>query len=716
MIGVILSLAFLYVEGERTATKLTTTRAVRELTLTEARAGHRVQLCGVVTFTPNPPDAFYLQDASGGIRVVWKDSNRVLRPGMTVRVRGVTTAGAFQPEVVAAPQGVTLDKQMLIAQPLPFNLTREEAYYLDSQYVEVEAVVQRVWVHEPWLKFDLARGHGQIVAYVPKPLGVAVKRAMTWRGAVVRVRGVWQRTNDPRDPSRLLVNAVEAFEVVREPDLPEERPLVNAAELNRFCSDPIRCRLPVRVSGVVTMNQIRSMLYVQDSTGVAHLYFAEPLREIATGQVITVLGFPRAAGTSDPPRVENCILLDCQPSHASGELPLPEPIAATAAEAATGKFDGRVVRLTGVVHSSVRRDKWQTYTLLVDDLTCTVILLGDAEEVKVGSTVEVVGAVTRQPFPNFPRYPFAIFTRPNDLQVLSGPPQPASIPTGWTERRVAYLTAGLLGLLLLAGASATVLRIQARRAAALAERRSAENLILESQLQQAARLGEVGQVASGVAHDFNNLLTIINGCSQMMSEVMTDDPRRAASLAHEITRTVQHASALIRLLMNVSRQKHIEPQPVNLNSVVSDTAALLARVMSEKVSVRVITDPNLPPVLADTALLLQILLNLAVNARDAMPHGGTFTLTTCSPEPGVVRLIAADTGVGMSDEVKARIFERGFTTKGEAKGTGLGLATVKDVVTRLGGQIRFRSEVGRGTEFEIDLPAAPVSRALPLAG
>ncbi|MCS6866917.1 MAG: HAMP domain-containing sensor histidine kinase [Gemmataceae bacterium] len=716
MIGVILSLAFFYADGQRAATKLTTTRAVRELTHNEAQSGHPVHLYGVVTFTTNPPDAFYLQDDTGGIRVVWHDSNRVLRPGMTVRVRGATTAGKFLPEILAAPNGVQLDPRTLAVQPRSFNLTREEAYYLDAQYVEAEAVVQRAWVHEPWLKLDLARGHGQIVAYVPKPLGVTIKRAMGLRGAVVRVRGVWQRTNDPKDPSRLLVNTVDAFEVLQQPDPPQERPLVTAAELNRFCSDPIRCRLPVRVSGIVTMNQIRSMLYVQDATGVAHLYFAEPVHEIATGQVITVLGFPRAAGTSDPPRVENCTLLDRQPTVSTGELPLPEPLAATAAEAASGKLDGRIIRLTGIVHSFTRREKWPTYTLLVDDLTCTVILLGDAQEVPIGSTVEVVGAVTRQPFPNFPRYPFAIFARVNDVKVLTGPPQPVVVTTWWTGPRVAYLTAGLLGLVLLAGATATVLRMQARRAAALAQRREAENALLESQLQQAARLGEVGQVASGVAHDFNNLLTIINGCSQMMSEVMTDDPRRAASLAHEITRTVQHASSLIRLLMNVSRQKQFEPQLVNLNSVVADTAALLARVMSEKVSVRVITDPNLPLVVADTAWLLQIILNLAVNARDAMPQGGTFTLTTCSPEPGVVRLIATDTGVGMTDEVKAHIFERGFTTKGEAKGTGLGLATVKDVVTRLGGQIRFRSEVGRGTEFEIDLPAAPVSRALSLAG
>jgi two-component system, cell cycle sensor histidine kinase and response regulator CckA len=257
----------------------------------------------------------------------------------------------------------------------------------------------------------------------------------------------------------------------------------------------------------------------------------------------------------------------------------------------------------------------------------------------------------------------------------------------------------VLGLLLFTGASATVFRARVRRGAL-------ERGKLEGRLQRAARFEAVGQLAGGVIHDFNNVLTVINGAADELSH-NPNDPAQTTALAGAIGRAGEHGAALTQQLLNVVRQRPPALRPSDLNAAVADTAGTLVRLMGERVAVRVTADPHLPPVLADGALVLQIVLNLAVNARDAMPNGGTFTLATAAPAPGVVRLSATDTGTGMSAGVRDRAFDAGFTTKEADKGTGLGLYIVARAVEALGGTVRVRSEPGRGTTFEIDLPAAP---------
>jgi CheY-like chemotaxis protein/two-component sensor histidine kinase len=229
---------------------------------------------------------------------------------------------------------------------------------------------------------------------------------------------------------------------------------------------------------------------------------------------------------------------------------------------------------------------------------------------------------------------------------------------------------------------------------------------LEGQLKLAAKLEVVGRLAGGIAHDFNNLLTVINGCAQLLEEEIATDPAHATALAAEIQRAGGQAAALTRQLLTFSRQRTVTPHALDLNAVVTEAAQVLVRLMGEKVKIRVVTEPNLPLAMAEASLLAQILLNLAVNARDAMPDGGTLTFSTSLAEPGWVRLTAADTGVGMTDDVKSHIFEPFFTTKDVGKGTGLGLSTVYGIVQTLGGKIRFHSELGRGTTFEVDLPTA----------
>jgi two-component system cell cycle sensor histidine kinase/response regulator CckA len=248
--------------------------------------------------------------------------------------------------------------------------------------------------------------------------------------------------------------------------------------------------------------------------------------------------------------------------------------------------------------------------------------------------------------------------------------------------------------------------------------------MLEEQYHQAQKMEAVGRLAGGVAHDFNNLLTAILGyCQLLLADLDPRDPRRAD--INEIHSAGESAARLTRQLLTFSRKQVVEPRLLDLNDVVTNMRGLLARLIGEDVTIVVNVRPDLAPVTADLGQMEQIVLNLAVNARDAMPNGGTLTIETAnvdldqyyasrhfSVKPGsYVALTISDTGTGMTPEVQRRLFEPFFTTKELGKGTGLGLATVHGIVMRCGGSIGVHSEVGRGTSFNVYLPRGGTSTA-----
>ena len=245
-----------------------------------------------------------------------------------------------------------------------------------------------------------------------------------------------------------------------------------------------------------------------------------------------------------------------------------------------------------------------------------------------------------------------------------------------------------------------------------------DQLRLENEVRQGQKMDAVGQLAGGVAHDFNNLLTAISGYTEFaLTRANDGDPLLHEDL-REIARAADRAAALTQQLLAFSRKQMLQPEVLDVNEIVVNTGGLLKRLIGENITVVSLLDPKLPRARADAGQVEQLLLNLSLNARDAMPRGGTLTIETACilgvAGNASIRLAVRDTGCGMDDSTRARIFEPFFTTKEQGKGTGLGLSTVYGIVQQMRGTIEVESEVGAGTLFTITVPATseePAPRA-----
>src|SRR5437867_527462 len=360
------------------------------------------------------------------------------------------------------------------------------------------------------------------------------------------------------------------------------------------------------------------------------------------------------------------------------------------------------------------RNSEQSYRSLVDGVRDVIFALSPGGEVT--SLNPAFEEMTGFPPAEWVGRPFEAFVHPDDVplaldlfgRVLQGEPRPT----------IQFRILTRAGTYRVAEFSATAQLRDGRLTGILGIGRDVtERLGLEQQLRQAQKMEAVGRLAGGIAHDFNNILTAITGHADLLPEDLGHhDPRRAD--VDEIRRSAERAAGLTRQLLAFSRQQVLQPKVVDLNALVLDMDKLLRRLIGEDVELATVLDPTLGRVTADPGQLEQVIVNLAVNARDAMPQGGKLTLETRNIDldssytlehslvkPGpYVQLTVSDSGIGMDEETQAHAFEPFFTTKPRGQGTGLGLAMVYGTVKQSGGFIWVYSEPGHGATFKIYLP------------
>jgi signal transduction histidine kinase len=253
----------------------------------------------------------------------------------------------------------------------------------------------------------------------------------------------------------------------------------------------------------------------------------------------------------------------------------------------------------------------------------------------------------------------------------------------------------------------------------LTERRAMEEALRQSQEQllHAQKMEALGRLAGGIAHDFNNLMMAISGYTELVLQDPQLSPTSREDVA-QIRRAVFRAAELTQQILAYSRRQMLQPVPVSLNLLLGEASGMLRRLMPENIELRLALDPKLPDVLVDPGHMLQVVMNLALNARDAMPNGGTLGIRTATadgaaaavdPEAPASRaqLVVSDSGTGIDPKVLPLIFDPFFTTKPQGEGSGLGLSTVYGIVKQSGGHIDVQSEPNHGTTFTISLPAAP---------
>jgi PAS domain S-box-containing protein len=510
----------------------------------------------------------------------------------------------------------------------------------------------------------------------------------------------------------------------------------------RGCTEPIVRHLGASFARIWTLNQKRDVLELQAGSGM-HTSFDLQFGRVRVGQY----GIGSIARTRQPLITndlhENPLLPDQEWAHREGlvafaGLPLVvgdrlvgvlavlshQPLIQIAFDRLGPVADQIAVGIERKLGEQALRLSEHRYRYLIDtapDMICTI----SAEGLILGVNA-AFETIFGWPGADWVGRPFYGLVHPEDLphaletfsQVLRGeiPPmlEVRCLSRPGNLINVEILTTPQIHDGRVIGALAVVRDVTARKR-------------LEAQYLQAQKMEAMGRLAAGVAHDFNNLLTIINGYSEVLARMLTREERPWAIL-EEIRKAGERAAGLTHRLLAFSRKQVLIPRVLDLNLVITDLEKMLHRLIGEDVQLVLSLQKPLRPIKADPTHLESIIVNLAVNARDAMPEGGTLVIDTGNRDldeadvqsfpnarPGAFVLLAlTDTGTGIAPDVLPQIFQPFFTTKGPGKGTGLGLATVRDIIEQSRGVIQVDSAVGRGTTFRVYLPQ-PEDRALTVA-
>ena len=463
-------------------------------------------------------------------------------------------------------------------------------------------------------------------------------------------------------------------------------------------------KTPVVVRGVVTRYRAGRSLAIRDQSGSIFAYTDSTI-PLAPGDIVEVSGLADLDSEASP-----CI--DRAVYRKIGAEQPPRPIPVSAAELSSGAHDAELVSLDG------RLDRIETgryeYGFVMHSgatLFTAWVLREEAPRaltVLPGSRLRLTGAASLTA-PAAGARGFEVLMRTGeDIEILE-------VPSWWTAQRVATMAVALAGAVALLFSYVVLLRRQVQRQTALVQERLRAETELKERYRQAQKMEAVGRLAGGIAHDFNNIMTVVLGYSEIL-ELELEGNREQLASVHEIRKAAERAASLTRQLLAFGRVQKLESSIVDLNVVVTGMREMFTRLLGG--GIEVVAQPADAPVTitTDRPQLEQALLNLAVNARDAMPDGGRFTMAVSRREDAAGQatgvLTIGDTGSGIAVEAQPHVFEPFFTTKDVGQGSGLGLSMVYGFVQQSGGTIRFESTVGTGTLFEMAFPLAAAPAAV----
>lgn len=691
--------------GSGVLPEIRSVKAAKELPNTEAGRGYPVRAEGVVTSLNPRFDGYTLQDGPTGIFVqLSRTQGSLPRVGQRVRLSGVTAKGGFAPVI----RQVSREALGTVPLPEPAKIEPGDIFHgwEENRWVELEGIGAGVLTDGRTHQLELFAGPRRVLVWFSE--GDSPDRLQALVNARVAVRGVYSplfTAGGGLSGFRIYTTLPDMVKVLDPPQaVGDSRTIASLVQFD-FRGVP---RRRFRTAGVVTYRDTRGQMYLQDGENGLRVIGSGP-GDPPIGSWATVEGF--LSPDSAAPQMEHVRWLSAKPG------PPVSLVRQLAESLVSGNLDGGLVVAEGFLESRRTSAGELQLNLLAGRLRFAATLeapgsSGDFPQLRPGALLRLTGVCTTQPSSSLAgtRLATLALRDSNDIAVLRRAPW-------WDLRRAAY--AAFAASLLLVAVLAVVVRLRQNLVAQMALRSK-----LEAQLLHAQKLESVGRLAGGVAHDFNDLLTVINGYSNLLLDhIGRESPDRAG--LEQIHRAGQRAAELTQKLLVFSRKQLAQPKALDVNAVVAEAEKMFVRLIGEDIEVTTRLDPAAGPVMADPGQLHQVLMNLAVNARDAMPSGGKLIIETKNVTvredltgqyhelaPGsYVYLGVADTGTGMNEEVKKHLFEPFFTTK-ESKGTGLGLAMVHGIVRQAGGWIGVTSEPGQGCTFHIYLPRLTTTEAV----
>lgn len=667
---------------------------IEELSLDAAATARPVRLAGVVTWAHLDAPFFFLQDASGGIRVFRDRTDaRICPAGRRVEVVGTTRLGPFAPAVDASD--IVKLGDSVLPSPAVISLERAMTGAEEARYVELRGYVRDLVQDGPWNRLTVATPSGDFTAHLAasEPLGPVVD-------SVVRLRGVCSAAANEQRQLRgvdLWLSDASAIQIT-EPALPDQfsRPLRKIETLGRYGSIQTH-EHRLRIRGSVTHQEPGERVDVIEDVAALVVLSRTPAR-FTPGDQIEAVGFLGRQGAR--------LALHESVVRKIGTGPLPPPAALTPEQWMQPAWVGRLVSVEGQLISTADAGDRTRLTIQSGNTLAEAYLSGPAGSWSIGSRVRLIGAHDLQ----YDAYNHPSLLRLNlrtaaDVVVLRLPP--------WFTRGRILVVAGVLALgALLAGLWGAALRRRVRRQTDQIRLQLERESRLEAELQRTSKLEALGLLAGGIAHDFNNLLTVVMGNLSLMRGQTDLEPDTVACI-DQAEQAVGRSRDLTMQLLTFAKGGNPVRTAVSLSEVVQEVTRFTLH--GSNVRANFTAPPDLWPADVDKGQISQVVQNIVINAVQAMAQGGRLDLDLANEEVTVdhrllaagryIRLTISDTGPGIPPHALPRIFDPYFTTK--KAGHGIGLATVHSIVKKHQGHITVSSPPGGGARFQIWLPAAP---------